>query len=543
MKTASNPLSGNPEELQAMILGLQQELADQERLFKQKIASLKQKTARFKQAIVAKDSRITELEKNVQRLLEQFRLAQHRQFGKRSESAPNQLGLFNEAEELQEKNREPDADARETITYTRSKPRRRPLPKDLPRETIVHDLDEADKVCDCCGGALHKMGEEKSEKLEFIPAQVRVIEHIRPKYSCRHCEQTHTTVHIKIAPLPPSPIPKSIATPSLLSQIISSKFQYALPLYRQERLFAQHGIELSRKTMSAWMLRCSQRLMPVYERLKSIQLQQAVIQADETPLKVINEDKSRCYMWVYCTGADSPDKDPPPDAIPSIVIYEYRNSRAGACPKDYLQGFKAYLQVDGYAGYEQTAATLAGCFAHARRKFTEAKKAQVKGKSGKADIALAMIQKLYRIETQIRRKSAQEKQQIRQEKSKPLLDQYKTWLEKSAGQVPPKSALGKAIAYNLRQWPKLVRYIEDGRLNIDNNRAERAIKPFVIGRKNWLFSNTANGANASAVLYSLVETARANGLMPFDYLRRLLEELPKEPEDIDCLLPWNVQQS
>ena len=150
-----------------------------------------------------------------------------------------------------------------------------------------------------------------------------------------------------------------------------------------------------------------------------------------------------------------------------------------------------------------------------------------------------MIQKLYRIEAEIRRKTAQEKQQIRQEKAKPLLDQYKAWLDKSAAQIPPKSILGKAIAYNLRQWPKLVRYIEDGHLNIDNNRAERAIKPFVIGRKNWLFSNTENGANASAVLYSLVETAKANGLVPFDYLNTLLEELPKAPENIDHLLPWN----
>ncbi len=195
--------------------------------------------------------------------------------------------------------------------------------------------------------------------------------------------------------------------------------------------------------------------------------------------------------------------------------------------------------MDGYAAYQQTSAVLVGCFAHARRKFTEAKKAQVKGKSGKADIALSMIQKLYRIEAKIKDKTAEERQRIREEKSQPLLDQYKIWLEKSAGQVPPKSVLGKAISYNLRQWPKLVRYIESSHLNIDNNRAERAIKPFVIGRKNWMFSHTANGANASAILYSLVETAKANGLIPFEYLKYLLEELPKEPKDIDYLLPWN----
>jgi len=485
-----------------------------------------------------KDAQIVRLEQKYQYLLEQFLLAQQRQFGKSSEVESNQLELFNEAEEILE---EPERE-QETISYKRNKPKRKPLPKDLPRETVVHDIDDADKVCDCCGNDMHPMGEDKSEKLEFIPAQVKVIEHIRLKYSCRHCEKNNTTVNIKIAPLPASVIPKSIATPSLLSQIITSKYQYALPLYRQESLFKQYGIDLNRKTMSAWMIRSSQSLIPIYDRLKVIQLQQKVIHADETPVTVINEDKTHCYMWVYCTGADSPLKDPPLDQkeTPHIVLYEYQNSRAGACPKKYLKGFKGYLQVDGYAAYEQTDAILAGCFAHARRKFTEAKKAQPKGKSGKADMALAMIQKLYRIETEIKHKTAQEKQQERQEKAKPLLEQYRNWLDKSAAQVPPKSILGKAIAYNLRQWTKLVRYIEDGNLNIDNNRAERAIKPFVIGRKNWLFSNTENGANASAVLYSLLETAKANGLIPFDYLKYLFEELPKEPKDIDYLLPWNV---
>ena len=518
MKTAPKPTSSDPEALQNIIIGLQQIITD-------------------------KDAKITQLEQNYQYLLEQFRLAQQRQFGKSSEVESSQLELFNEAEEAQDDVVDP-ASEQETITYQRNKPKRKPLPSDLPRETVIHDIYDDEKVCDCCGNDLHPMGGDKSEKLEFVPAQVKVIEHIRLKYSCRHCEKNNTNVKIKIAPLPPSPIPKSIATPSLLSQIITSKYQYALPLYRQESLFKQYGIELNRKTMSAWMMLSSQILMPVYERLKIVQLQQNVIHADETPVKVIHEDKTHCYMWVYCTGADSPAKDPPANykQTPGIVLYEYQNSRAGVCPKNYLQGFNGYLQVDGYAAYEQTEATLAGCFSHARRKFTDAKKAQPKGKSGKADMAIAMIQKLYRIETEIKDKTAQEKLQARQKKAKPLLEKYKIWLEKSALQVPPKSVLGKAIAYNLRQWRKLVRYIEDGNLNIDNNRAERAIKPFVIGRKNWLFSNTANGANASAILYSLMETAKANGLVPFDYLKYLFEELPKAPEDIDYLLPWNGMQ-
>ena len=246
-------------------------------------------------------------------------------------------------------------------------------------------------------------------------------------------------------------------------------------------------------------------------------------------------------MWVYCTGSDSPpDKNIIQNPPPNIVLYDYQNSRAGRCPRNYLDGYQGYLQVDGYAGYEQTKATLAGCFAHARRKFIEVQRAQVKGKTGKANWAISHIRKLYRIESEIKDKDPAEKQAQRLVKAKPLLDQFKSWLDKSALQVPPKSAVGKAIAYSLGQWSKLERYIENGNLQIDNNRAERAIKPFVIGRKNWLFANTANGAQASAMLYSLIETAKANGLTPFDYLHHLLEDLPKKSQDIEQLLPWNV---
>ena len=474
--------------------------------------------------------------------MEEFRLAQHQRFGRSSEAHPNQGDLFNEAEVLVDEDRQDEDDTNtETITYQRKKPKRKPLPKDLPRETIRHDLADDEKVCDCCGGGLHCMGEDKSEKLEFIPAQVKVIEHIRPKYSCRQCEQDNTQVKIKVAPVPSSPIPKSIATPSLLAQIITAKYQYALPLYRQESLFKQYGIDINRKTMSSWMIRSAALLKPLYERLIEIQRQQPVIHADETPVKVIAEEKKQGYMWVYCTGSDSPPNNTSPpdhDAIRRLVIYDYQHSRARTCPQDYLQDFKGYLQVDGYVGYEKLEATLVGCMAHARRKFMDAKKAQPKGKTGKADKAVADIQKLYRIETEIKRKTATEKHRIRQEKSRPLLDKLKIWLEKSVLQIPPKTVLGKAIGYTLRQWHKLIRYLDDGQLNIDNNRAERAIKPFVIGRKNWMFSYTKNGANASAILYSFIETAKANGIMPFDYLSWLLNELPKKPENLDGLLPW-----
>jgi transposase len=514
MKTAPETLPDNIETLKNLLLSAR-ELSDQ------------------------KDAQIAQLKQQYQQILEQFRLAQQKQYGKSSEASTDQLGLFNEAEQLDEETASEERQ-QESITYTRNKPKRTPLPKDLPREVMVHDIDEADKVCDSCGNDLHKMGEDKSEQLEFIPAQVKVIEHVRPKYSCRYCEQQGTEVKIKIAPVPVSAIPKSIATASLLSQIITNKYQYALPLYRQESLFKQYDIELSRQTMASWILKLTPLLMPLYQRTRQILLQQSVIHADETPLKVINEEKVTSYMWVYCTGADSPATPPDKNKPPNLVLYDYQNSRAGQCARDYLKDFSGYLQVDGYGGYEQNNATLVGCWAHARRKFIEAQKTQVKGKTGKADWAINHIRKLYRIEAQIKQKTAQEKQTIRQSQSRPLLEQFKTWLDKSALQSPPKSAVGKAVAYSLRQWPKLMRYTENGYLSIDNNRAERAVKPFVIGRKNWLFSNTATGAQASAMMYSIIETAKANGLVPFDYLRYILEQLPSHPEDIDYLLPWNM---
>jgi len=492
--------------------------------------------------LVEKESEIKSLQEQNQYLLEQFRLAQHNRFGKSSEVNLDQGELFNEAEQLvdEEALSEQNQD-KENTSKTQSKPKRKPLPKDLPRETVIIDIPENEKSCDCCGNDLHQMGEKKSEKLEFIPAQVKVIETIRPQYSCRHCEKTDTKVNIKIAPVPSSPIPKSIATPSLLSQIITSKYQYSLPLYRQESIFNQHGIELNRKTMSEWMIKTSTLFKPIIEQLHQYLLKQPVVQADETTLKVIREDKNKCYMWVYCSGTDSPTENDGINVIKNIVLYDYQASRAGSCAVDYLDGFNGYLQADGYAGYEQVDAELIGCMAHARRKFVEAQTAEQKNKSGRANLAITKIAKFYRIEKEIKGLSADEKKTIRQEKSLPLLNDFKEWLDKSIQQVLPKSAVGKAIQYSLNQWEKLSGYIKSGDINIDNNRAERAIKPFVIGRKNWMFCNAASGANASAILYSLIETAKANGLTPFNYLTLLLEELPKQPEDLAYLMPWNVE--
>jgi transposase len=315
------------------------------------INSLPDDPESLKQMLVALQSELAKSKARNVFLEEQFRLAQQQRFGTSSEGHPAQGDLFNEAEV------ELDVVEEETSTTTvvKKKPIRKKLPIDLPREIVIHDID--DKSCTCCGNELHQMGDERSEKLEFIPAQVKVIEHVRLKYSCRTCEQTGTSTKIQIAPVPPSPIPKGFATATLLSQIITSKYQYALPLYRQESLFKQYGIELSRKTMANWMMKSATLFEPLYALLQKILLAQNIIQADETTLKVISEDKVKSYMWLYCTGSDSPNTSD----MPNIVLYDYQAGRAGQCAVDYLQGFNGYLQVDGYVGYEKTAATLVGC--------------------------------------------------------------------------------------------------------------------------------------------------------------------------------------
>ena len=486
-----------------------------------------------------KDQKIAELQETLTNFWEQLRLMRHEKFGRNSEQCPAQGDLFNEAEVILDSDEtdSDDDDETQTITYERKKPKRQPLPKDLPRETMLHDVE--DKHCDCCGHELHKIGEDISEKLEIIPAQLKVIEHVRPKYACSHCEQFGTENHIKQEKMPKCVIDKGIATPSLLSFIITNKYQYSLPLYRQSVMLEQFDIELSYKTMSEWMLKCGSFCERIYDYWHRVLLKQSHIFADETTLTVNSVEKSKCYMWVYCCGADSPPVQSGDHSPPHIVLFDYHDSRKAQCAIDFLDGYDGYLQVDGYQAYEKTKAKLVGCWAHGRRGFVKAIKMQPKGKVGKANQGLSYIQKLYVIESKLEGKSASEKYRVRQQQSKPILDAFKQWLEKSISQVLPKSTLGKAIKYCLNQWDKLVRYLEDGRLAIDNNRAERANKSYVIGRKNWMFSQTERGAKASAILYSLVETAKANGINVYDYIIFLFEELVKKTTDLEPLMPWN----
>lgn len=496
---------------------------------------------KLKAMLLAAQSQVSDWENKYQRLLEQFQLGRAKVFGNTSEAYhPEQGELFNEleAEFIEPIEEEALAEPVTKIVTPQKRGKRQALPADIPRQRIELDLDESEKVCDCCQGKLHCIGEDKSERLEFQPAKLTVLEYVRPKYACRHCDEDGENNTIKQAPVAPSPIPKSFATPSLLTQIITNKYQYALPLYRQESMFKQFGIGLTRKTMSRWLMQSAHLLQPIFDALKANLLQQSIIFADETPVKVLKEEKQSSYMWVYCSGADSPQDNP--DAPHNIVLYDYQNGRGGVHPKTFLSGFEGYLQTDGYSGYNFVEnVTHLGCMAHARRKFMDAKKLQTKNKSGKADVALSMIQKLYAIERRMAQKTVQERYEARQKEAKPIFEKLHQWLTKQ--KVMNKSVLYKAINYMLNQWDMLIVYLEDGRLSIDNNRAERAVKPFVIGRKNWLFSNTENGAQTSAMLYSIIESAKANGLMVFDYLQTCLEALSHPAPDIEALLPWNYK--
>ena len=468
-------------------------------------------------------------------LTEQLNLALARRYAASSEKlSPDQIRLFDEAEaEIQAA----VPAAEETLTvpeHARRKRGRKPLPAVLPRVEVIHELPEAEQYCPHDGNLLTEIGAVTSEQLDIIPAKIRVIRHVRKQYACR-CGQC-----IRTAALPPQPIPKSLASPGLLAHITVSKYQDALPLYRQEAILSRIGVDLPRATLANWMIQAGQLIQPLINLLRDRLLAYDILQMDETPVQVLKEPgktaQSKSYLWLQRGG---PPKQP-------VVLYDYAPGRGQEVPKRLLAGFQGYLQTDGYDGYNAVVAinnlTHVGCLAHARRKFDEAVKAQGKNNSaGKAHRGLALIRKLYRVEKQARKLTPEARHDHRQRHARPILDELRSWLDEVLPQVPPASATGKALNYLHNEWDKLIRYLEDGRLEIDNNAAENAIRPFVLGRKNWLFSTSVKGVQASANLYSLIETAKANGLEPYAYLRHLFTELPKAEtvEAIEALLPGN----
>jgi len=369
-----------------------------------------------------------------------------------------------------------------------------------------------------------------------------VVKHVRYVYACRRCDREDIQTPIVTAPMPAPVLPGSLASPSAIAYIMTQKYVEGMPLYRQEQQLSRLGIELSRQTLANWMIQGAERwLRPLYERMRDHLLKKDILHADETTLQVLREPgrlaESTSYLWLYRTGRESP----------AMVLYDYQTTRASKHPRQFLSGFNGYLHVDGYAGYNGLPnITLVGCWAHARRKFDEALKALPAGQRNApvaAKEGLEFCNQLFAIEREMYEATPEERYKIRLERSRPVMEAFLAWLKQQSPRVLPKSAFGQAISYCRNQWDKLEAFLKDGRLELDNNRSERSIKPFVIGRKNWLFANTPRGAKASATIYSIVETAKENGLNPFNYLQYLFEKLPSldimDQNAIDELLPWS----
>ncbi len=484
-------------------------------------------------------------ERQVSILFEQIRHLRQLLFGRRSEKLPStstsvQLPLFDLPEpEHIEPVKIPVA------PHERKKTGRKPLPPELPRVEIVHDLPEEEKTCGC-GCELRRIGEEVSEQLDIVPARIQVLRHIRPKYACRQCEGVEDEgPAVRITPMPPQIIPGSIVSLGLLAHVLTAKFVDHLPLYRQEKLFARLGVDIGRATMSNWAMKAAEACMPLLNLIRDEILEGKLINIDETTLQVLAEPgraaTATSYMWLFRRG------DPQRPAL----FYQYQPTRAGDVARTFLGDYQGIVQTDGFSGYDfldrQAGIRHAGCLAHVRRKFMEVVKAQGKNRtSGSADQALAIIQQLYGLEKEARVKqwSPAMIATMRAEKARPLMETFHQWLTKRAMQTPPKGLLGRATSYTLKQWDRLLVYLDEPILTPDNNLAENAIRPFVLGRKNWLFAGTPKGAEASALLYSLIETAKANNCEPYSYLRHIFERLPMANTlaDYEALLPWNVDK-
>jgi transposase len=502
----------------------------------------------------SEQERIEKLERQNQELKalvawyeEQFRLKQHQKFGASSEKKTSEdqmeLPLFNEAE-MTATSVEDDPEPEILPTKKRPQKGRQTQINDLPVETVSYTLPEEEKDCSECGHDMTVMKKEVRRELKVIPAEVKVIQHEREVYVCRTCDQNDVITPIVSAPMPNPVYPKSMASPSSVAHVLTQKYMAGVPLYRQEQQFGQFGVSLSRQTLSNWILYAAdQWIHPLIQQMKKTLLEQTGLHADETTVQVLKEQDrsptSTSYMWLYRTGR----------AGPPCVLFEYQTTRAAKHPKRFLKEFKGTLHVDGYQGYEGlNSVTLSGCWAHARRKFDQAQKSAPPKQGGQltfAEQALQKIRAIYRIEKKITSMDDEERLKIREKESIPLVEAYFEWLKTIRPQVLPKSKLGEAIQYSLNQQKKLEVPFKDGSLDIDNNRAERSIKPFVIGRKNWLFSNSAKGAKASATIYSLIETAKENDLNVFHYLTYLFERLPNiDLTDLDELqkhVPWSEE--
>lgn len=444
--------------------------------------------------------------------------------------------FFNEAETLAPT--VPVAEERVKVpAHSRAKRGRKPLDPALPREVIRHELPAAERFCPHDGAELREIGVEASEQLDIVPAQVRVIRHERVKYACPCCDQG-----LRIAPAPARLIPKGLLTDGALAWVITSKYQDGLPLYRQAALLGRFGGELSRNTLAGSVVRVGVAVQPIINLLRDQLLDAEIIHGDETELQVLKEPgrapQTKSYLWAQMSGSGPP-----------IRLFTYAASRSAQTAMQLYDGARGALLTDGYEAYASVAQACGlvhlGCWAHARRRFVDAEAALPKAARTSEQPAtqfIAAIGELYAIEAAARELSVEQRLHLRQERSRPVLARIQTLLLAHLHSVLPGSLLGQALHYLSEQWHKLVRFVDDARFPIDNNACENAIRPFVVGRRNWLFADTVGGAKASANLYSLIETAKANKLDPYRYLCVLFAALPNAKclEDYDALLPWRI---
>lgn len=483
-------------------------------------------------------------------LQEQVNILNARLFGRKSEKLSHfderQARLFDEIELEYKKGPElpaisEDEDRITVPAHGRKKPGRKPLPSDIPRKEVILDIPEEEKTCSC-GAEKVRIGEETSEKLDVIPREEYVIRTIRPKYACRKCrgEDDEGQV-VAIAPVPACITGKSMLSAALFARMIVSKFCDALPFYRQEKIFRRSGIEISRSLMCSLAMNVHERLSPLQKIMEEEVRKSFFLGIDETSVQVMKEkgrkNTTKSYMWVF--RSESRDRDGP------VLYFRYEPTRSAAFLKQFLADFRGTAQTDGYEGYDSifndmTLIVHAGCMAHARRKFMDAHKASPGDEI--CEHILDIIKHLYRIEKDARAAglSPEEIQEMRNEKSKPLMEELHDLLLQLNGAVNPKGLLGVAVSYTLNEWKKLQVFLKDGNIPIDNNFVENAVRPFVLGRKNWLFSGRPEGARASAFYYSLIETAKANGLNPEEYMVRLFEKAPLAVTDADwrALMPF-----
>ncbi|MHC1684231.1 MAG: IS66 family transposase [Clostridiaceae bacterium] len=501
--------------------------------------------------IQSKDKEINDLKNQVEFLKNQVLNKNKKIFGKSSEQVDtSQLSLFDEAEKYSDS--KVDEPTIEEITYKRKKPSSYVGKKDnlvnLERVVIEHKLEEDKLICEICGDALVVIGRKSKEILKYKPAELYIEEHITYSYACKSCEENDDKANIISTKAPNTLLYKSMASNEILSHVINLKYHYAMPLYRQETYFDMLGVSLSRQTLSNWIIGAANEFQVVYDVMKEALLESHYIQADETTVTVVDskgaDSKAKKYMWLYKTGAH---KEP-------VILYDYQKTRSSSCPKEFLRGFSGILQTDGYQGYNQVEnVKRVYCLAHIRRKYFDivSKLDEEALKNSRAVIGFNFCEQLYKIEKDLREKYEndddyyQKRYETRLEKSAPIIESFIKYVDAELPNALPKSPLGQALEYSQKLLPSFRTFLTDGSIEIDNNASERAIKPFVIGRKNWIMCNTPKGAKSSATIYSMVETAKANGLVIEKYLVYLMDVLSNlEIKNRDTLIkymPWSKE--